>query len=185
MKGCLCIAAMAGLACAVVSGCAGLGVSGRAGGPDGSPGRVGVGDHMPDISVASLAGQGEIRIASFAGRLVVLDLWASWCEPCREELPLLDNLARRLKSRGIEFIAVAIDQNRADAESFLDFRRTWELTLAHDPQGAIADRMQPTTMPSSYVIDRAGIVRAVNAGFVRGDERKIEDLLLDLLRDYR
>ena len=63
-------------------------------------------------------------------------------------------------------LAVSVDQERANVDKFLKGMARWSLTIAHDPAGLIAERLQPDKMPTSYVIDRAGIVRYVNAGFV-------------------
>ena len=75
----------------------------------------------------------------------------------------------RLKAQGIDVLAVSVDQERANVDKFLQGHGHWALTIAHDPAGAIAERLQPDKMPTSYVIDRAGIVRYVNAGFVPDD----------------
>jgi thiol-disulfide isomerase/thioredoxin len=117
------------------------------------------------------------------GKVVLLDIWASWCGPCKEEMPLLDEMAERLKPKGIEFVAVSIDEDKAAAESFLRTRGKWSLTIAHDPKGKVPDAMQPPKMPTSYIVDGRGIVRYVNAGFDRSDVKKIEDRLLTLAAD--
>jgi len=109
-----------------------------------------------------------------------LDFWASWCAPCQEELPLLDDMSSRLKSKGIEIVGLSIDENKADAEHFLTRKSSWALTLGHDPEQKVADEFKPPKMPTSYVIDRKGIVRQVNAGFERADAKKIEAQLVDL-----
>lgn len=134
----------------------------------------GVGEPIPDLVLQPLSGEGEIRLRSLRGKVVLLDLWASWCAPCKDEMPILDDLAARLRPEGIEFVAVSIDEDRAAAEAFLRTRARWNLTLAHDPEGRVPDLLQPPKMPTSYVIDAEGVVRHVNAGFEPGDAAKIE-----------
>jgi thiol-disulfide isomerase/thioredoxin len=136
------------------------------------------GEKSPDFSAATLAGP-SLRLSSLHGKVVLLDFWASWCEPCKKELPLLAKMAPRLKAKGIEIVAVNIDDDRQKA---LDFLRTHslQLTVVSDPGKAIVGRWEPPKMPSSFAIDKAGVVRAVNGGFEPGDEAKIEAQLTAL-----
>jgi thiol-disulfide isomerase/thioredoxin len=161
------------------SACTTLGAGGPGGGGGGGKSQA-VGDPMPDLRFTRLDGRGDIRLASLKGKVVLLDIWASWCAPCKEEMPLLDEMAGRLRRRGVEIIAVSVDEDRASAEAFVGTRPRWSLTLAHDPQGRIPDLLQPAKMPTSYVIDGTGVVRAINAGFDRADAPKIEARLREL-----
>ena len=163
----------------VVAACATESGAGRGGGGAGSEAGNQVGAPLPALRVESLSGK-KIEVASYRGRVLLLDVWASWCGPCKQELPVLDAMARRLKSQGVEVLAVSVDQERANVDKFLKGHGKWALTIAHDPAGAIAERLQPDKMPTSYVIDRAGIVRYVNAGFVPDDAATIEKRLLEV-----
>jgi thiol-disulfide isomerase/thioredoxin len=139
-----------------------------------------VGAPAPMVAVTGFDGQTYDRRA-LAGQVVLLDLWASWCGPCKEELPLLDAMAARLRPKGVTVLAVSLDENREDAVGFLKSRGVrWSLSLAHDPDGRLADRLKPARMPTSYIIDRAGIIREVNAGFEREDVARIEARLTQL-----
>jgi thiol-disulfide isomerase/thioredoxin len=140
----------------------------------------GIGQPMPDLVLRRMHGPGTFTLASLRGKIVLLDIWASWCEPCKEEMPVLDAMAARLKSRGVEIVAVSIDTEKAAAEAFLRARPRWRLTLAHDPAGRVAEALQPEKMPSSYVVDGNGVLRHVNTGFYAGDAEKIEGWLLEL-----
>lgn len=140
----------------------------------------GVGQPLPELTLKKWSG-GVLRTRDLRGKVVLLDLWASWCEPCKEEMPLLDDMAVRLRGRGVEIVAVSIDEDRAAAEEFLRARRArWTLTLAHDPAGEVPERLQPPKMPTSYIVDARGVVRFVNAGFRRGDAATLEAKLLEL-----
>ncbi len=166
-------------AAALLASCATSGGSG-AGSGSGSGGESNrVGAPLPQMEVDALSGK-KIDVASYKGRVLLLDVWASWCAPCKQELPMLDAMARRLKSKGIEILAVSVDQQRANVDKFLRSHGRWSLTVAHDPDGLIAERLQPEKMPTSYVIDRSGIVRYVNAGFVPEDASTIERRLLEV-----
>ena len=140
-----------------------------------------VGAPAPEIRVESMGGK-ALGLGDFRGKVVLLDVWASWCGPCKQELPMLDDMAKRLRGDGVEVLAVSIDQERANVVKFLRARSRWSLTIAHDPKGEIADRLAPEKMPTSYVIDRAGIIRYVNSGFEPGDAAEIERRLTDVAR---
>jgi thiol-disulfide isomerase/thioredoxin len=153
------------------------------GGEAGGAGQGTIGAPLPPLKVDGLSGK-TIDVASYRGRVLLLDVWASWCGPCKQELPVLDEMARRLKADGIEILAVSVDQERANVDRFLRTRGArWSLTVAHDPRGEIAELLQPDKMPTSYVVDRAGIVRYVNAGFVPEDAPTIEKRLREVARN--
>ena len=140
---------------------------------------VTIGRVVPDLELAALDGAGDVRFKQLRGKVVLLDLWASWCVPCQQELPMLDEMAGRLRDRDIEIVAVSVDEKRADAEAFLKSRANWSLRLAHDPEGKLPADLQPTKMPSSYLVGRDGVIHEVIAGFDRRDtaiERKLVDL---------
>ena len=168
----LSIPVMLGAACATAGG-GGGGSRAGAGGPHG------VGHVAPEIVVDRVSG-GDLALSSLRGKVVLLDVWASWCGPCKQELPMLDAIAGRLHKRGVEVVAVSVDQERENVDKFLGSHGKWHLTVAHDPKGAIADTFQPDKMPTSYVIDRVGVIRYVNSGFEPSDAQEIERRLADL-----
>jgi len=162
------------LALACATGGGGGGGSEAAGGHQ-------VGAPAPEIRVESLGGK-ALGLSDYRGKVVLLDVWASWCAPCKQELPVLDDMAKRLRGDGVEILAVSIDQERANLMKFLRAKPHWSLTVAHDPKGEIADRLAPDKMPTSYVIDREGVIRYVNSGFVPSDAREIERRLVEVAR---
>jgi thiol-disulfide isomerase/thioredoxin len=166
------------LALAALSSCATAG--GEASGGGGSSSSNQVGAPLPVINVEVLSGKKIDVGGHYKGKVLLLDVWASWCGPCKQELPMLDAMARRLKGQGIDILAVSVDQERANVDKFLRGHGAWSLTIAHDPNGLIAERLQPEKMPTSYVVDRSGIVRYVNAGFAPEDARTIERRLLEV-----
>jgi cytochrome c biogenesis protein CcmG, thiol:disulfide interchange protein DsbE len=160
----------------VLAGCA---TGGHAGGGESGGGGNQVGAPVPEIRMESLGGK-ALGVSDYRGKVLLLDVWASWCGPCKQELPMLDDMAKRLRGDGITILAVSIDQERANLVKFLRVRPHWALTIAHDPKGEIADRLSPEKMPTSYIIDRAGIIRYVNSGFVPGDATTIERRLVEV-----
>jgi cytochrome c biogenesis protein CcmG/thiol:disulfide interchange protein DsbE len=137
------------------------------------------GQAAPDFEGATL-GQQPLKLSSLRGKVVLLDFWASWCEPCKKELPLLSKMAPKLKQKGIEIVAVNIDDDRKNAEDFVR-AKSIALTVVTDGGKKIVGRWEPPKMPSSFIIDKGGVVRAVNGGFEPGDESKLEEQLLALV----
>jgi thiol-disulfide isomerase/thioredoxin len=137
------------------------------------------GQRAVDFDKPNLHGA-PVKLSALRGKVVLLDFWASWCEPCKKELPLLGKLAARLRDRGVEIVTINIDDNRAKADAFVRSHALDALTVVHDADKAIVGKYEPNTMPSSFVVDRTGVVRIVNAGFEDGDEAKIEKQLLAL-----
>lgn len=98
------------------------------------------------------------------GKVVLLDFWASWCQPCRHSFPWLNAMQAKYADRGLVIIAVNVDRERADAERFL--RETpATFRIVYDPAGALAARYEVPGMPSSYVIDAKGDIIERHVGF--------------------
>lgn len=167
---------VAGLSCAT-------GDAGRGGGRSNHGGEA-VGRPAPDLVVERMNGK-TLALSSLRGKVVLLDVWASWCAPCTKELPMLDAMARRLRGKGVEILAVSVDQERANVVAFLDSHPHQSLTVAHDPRGQIADTLQPEKMPTSYAIDRVGVIRHINYGFDPSDAPDIERRLAELAEQPR
>jgi thiol-disulfide isomerase/thioredoxin len=141
-----------------------------------------VGGRAPDFTLKTPAGK-EVQLSRLRGKVVLVDFWASWCKPCKKELPELDKLAKAYKAAGqpVEIIAINIDNDRANADKFLKSARVQHLTVLLDPGGTSAELYEPATMPTSYVVDKKGIVKHVNVGYVGGDEKKYKKQIDALL----
>jgi peroxiredoxin len=133
---------------------------------------VKAGQPATDFAANTLAGA-PLKLSSLRGKVVLVDFWASWCEPCKKELPLLDKLAPKLHARGIEIVAVNIDDDTKKAADFLASHGL-HLTVVADAGKKIVGAWEPPKMPSSFVVDKSGVVRAVHGGFEPGDEAKLE-----------
>lgn len=138
-----------------------------------------VGAAAPAFRLPSLAGR-QTRLSSMRGKVVFLDFWASWCVPCRAEFPVLQRLSERYARRGLRVIGITVDQEASNARAFVDRARARFLIL-HDANRAVAEQYAPPSMPTSYVIDREGILRHINRGFEASDDAKFERQVVALL----
>ena len=140
---------------------------------------VKAGQPAVDFSGPTLSGS-SLKLSSLRGKVVLVDFWASWCEPCKKELPLLDKLAPKLRAKGIEIVAVNIDDDKNKAADFIKSHGL-HLTVVPDAGKKIVGQYEPPKMPSSFIVDKSGVVRAVHGGFEPGDESKLEAELTQLV----
>jgi thiol-disulfide isomerase/thioredoxin len=104
------------------------------------------------------------RLSDLRGTVVLIDFWASWCIPCKASVPALDGLYRELHDRGLQVLAVNVDENRRNADRFLAGRSP-AMTVLFDPQGATPAAFAVRAMPTSALIDRAGNIRFTHEGY--------------------
>jgi cytochrome c biogenesis protein CcmG, thiol:disulfide interchange protein DsbE len=124
---------------------------------------AGDGRPAPDVLLRSERGA-EVRLASFKGKVVLVDFWASWCVPCATSFPALDALYRELEPRGFMVVAVNVDERRKDADAFLA-AHPHVMPLFFDPKGESPSAFGVKGMPTSFLIDRAGIIRFAHVGY--------------------
>src|SRR3954452_10800910 len=121
---------------------------------------IGVGSPAPTF-VAKDVHSGAMRsLADYRGQVVLLNVWATWCEPCKIEMPSMEELHQSYGSRGVRVVAVSIDDVVSE-DSIRAYARDLGLTfeILHDPTHAIERAYQTTGYPESFVIDRSGIIR--------------------------
>ncbi len=139
------------------------------------------GSRAPEIGLSDLNGR-SIRLARLRNQVVLVDFWASWCAPCRQEMPVLNSLYAKYKAQGFTVIGVNLDRERRNMRGFLQRTRV-AFPVVHDAEHRVASRYRPPKMPSSYLIDKNGLVRYVHAGFRgKADAKKLEAEIRKLLR---
>ena len=132
---------------------------------------------LPQLVFEDIAGKRH-SIADFKGKVVLLNLWATWCAPCREEMPALDRLQAQLGGPRFEVVAVSVDQQApALARKFLDEAGVKSLALYVDPTGQASFKLNAVGLPATLLIDREGREIGRRLGAVKWDSPQIVDTL--------
>jgi peroxiredoxin len=116
----------------------------------------------PEFSVPDLTGR-LLRLSGFRGQLVLLNFWATWCPPCRQEMPAMERLYQRYRDRGFTIVAVSLDTNTVAVAPFV---AQYELTfpIGLDPTSAVGEAYRVRVLPKTILIDRGGQLVAVALG---------------------
>jgi thiol-disulfide isomerase/thioredoxin len=139
-----------------------------------------LGEMAPDVNL-KLLDKGEFRLKEHRDqRLVVLDFWATWCGPCVQELPLLAEVARGYKDKGVVFCAVNLKEKPEKINQFLEEKKL-ALTVALDPEGTVGDAYHAEAIPMLVLIDKKGVVQSVHVGYDPAIKATLQKELDDLL----
>lgn len=137
----------------------------------------------PVCSLGEIGGDSAVYDTSqFRGKVVYMDFWASWCVPCAKSFPFMNQLNNKLKEKGLQLIAVNLDENPDDAKAFLE-KYPVDFTLAADRDGECARKFEVKAMPSSYLIDRDGKIRHAHLGFRPSEANELVKLVQQLLAE--
>jgi peroxiredoxin len=125
--------------------------------------RLQPGRPAPDFVFPGLDGK-MVRLADYKGKVVFLNIWATWCPPCREEMPSMENLYKELKGEDFEILAVSIDASEAKAVApfMKEFRLSFPVLL--DPKGTAKSLYGTTGVPESFIIDKKGRIEKIIIG---------------------
>jgi cytochrome c biogenesis protein CcmG/thiol:disulfide interchange protein DsbE len=119
---------------------------------------------------------------SLHGKVVLVDFWASWCGPCLQSFPWMNDLHTRHGGDGLVIVAVNVDQDRALADAFLK-KIPPQFRVEYDAAGSLAQQFGVEAMPTSFLIDRAGRVRVRHAGFREKHREDREQQIVQLLKE--
>lgn len=135
---------------------------------------------MPACRVTSARDEAPVDLTQYRGKVLYVDFWASWCAPCVKAFPFMNSLVETYAARGLEVLAINLDEKQADARAFLASRPA-RMQVLRDADAACARRFNVIGMPTSYLIDRQGAVRRVHKGFRSGDDAALRQAIEQLL----
>jgi thiol-disulfide isomerase/thioredoxin len=135
------------------------------------------------LAVPRYPGGEPFELAGERGNVVLLDVWATWCEPCMEALPVYAALQKQYAARGLKVYALNVDDDESELPGFLS-RHGVTLPVLRDPGVALSEKLlKVRVMPTSFLVDRAGVVRHVHEGFAEEFlpryQQEIEQLLAE------
>ena len=134
-----------------------------------------------EFSLTSLAGK-PVALSQFKGNVVLVNFWATWCGPCQQEMPLLDQMYKKYKPAGFTLLGVNVDKEVPAVKDLLA-RKPVSFPVLLDPENAVSRAYKVADMPSSVIIDRKGNVRYIHRGYRPGDENEYQDRIRQLIRE--
>ena len=140
---------------------------------------VNAADPAPDFTLKSTAGK-NVKLSELKGKVVLINMWASWCGPCRQEMPILDALAKANADAGLVVLGVNQDEEASERDAFLKDNAV-SFPILDDSKHTVAGLYKSKTQPSSFFIDRAGNIAHVHEGFKAGDDAAYAKTVKELL----
>ncbi len=133
----------------------------------------------PQFRLKDIEGR-TINLASLKGKVAIIDFWATWCPPCRLEVPILNNLQTKYRHQGLEIIAISLDESLDDIQRFLE-QSPLNYTVVQGNETVMSQFGHITALPTTFFLDRRGNIRSQHVGFMSQAalEKKIEQLLAE------
>jgi peroxiredoxin len=139
------------------------------------------GQVAPDFALKSSSGE-NLRLSEYRGNVVMINFWATWCGPCRQEMPLLDELYKRYERVGFSLLGVNIDDDSRRAMQMIEELGV-SFPVLFDARKEVSELYEVEAMPVTVLVDREGNVRYVHHGYKPGYEDKYLDQVRSLLRE--
>ena len=135
----------------------------------------------PDFSHAGRGGQ-ALNLSQYKGQVVMINFWASWCGPCRQEMPLLDSIYKKYSKAGFVMLGVNVEP---DSKAAIDWLKETPVSfpILFDRDSKVSKLYEVAGMPSTVIIDRSGKVRTLHRGYKPGDENEYMDSIRTLVRE--
>ena len=124
-----------------------------------------------NITLPLLGGK-NVSLSSYKGKVVILNFWATWCPPCRAEMPSMETLYQRLKKQGLEILAVDLEEGREEVQQFINSNR-YTFPVLLDLDGKAGAQYGASAIPTTYILDREGKIIARIVGSIRWDNPKV------------
>jgi peroxiredoxin len=135
----------------------------------------------PQFTLEARSGS-KISLTQYKGQVVMLNFWASWCGPCRQEMPLLENIYKKYGKMGFTLIGVNVEPDSKAAEGFLK-QTPVSFPVIYDKDSTVSKAYDVSGMPSTVIIDRKGNIRVLHRGYKPGDENEYQDSIRTLVRE--
>jgi thiol-disulfide isomerase/thioredoxin len=135
----------------------------------------------PVFTLASRAGQ-DVSLAQYKGQVVMINFWASWCGPCRQEMPLLESIYKKYNKMGFTMLGVNVEPDSNAANEWLKATPV-SFPILYDRDSKVSKLYDVAGMPSTVIIDRTGKLRALHRGYKPGDENEYLDSIRTLIRE--
>ena len=135
----------------------------------------------PEFTLHSRSGQ-NLRLSDFRGQVLLINFWASWCGPCRQEMPLLEDLYKRYSKLGFTILGVNVDNDSTKANNYLrDIKVTFP--IMYDTTNAVSKSYNVNAMPTTVIVDRNGNMRFLHQGYKPGYERDYKKQVVQLIKE--
>ena len=145
------------------------------------PALAGAPGPAPAFSLPARGGS-TVALSQYKGQVVMINFWASWCGPCRQEMPLLDSIYKQYHRMGFTLIGVNVEPDSNAANQWLK-ETPVSFPILYDKESKVSKMYDVAGMPSTVIIDRAGKVRALHRGYKPGDENGYLDSIRTLVRE--
>ena len=143
-----------------------------------APAGVNVGESAPDFTLVDMEGN-QVTLSDFRGKTVFVNFWATWCPPCRAEMPEMETVYQEYKGKGVVVIGVDILEPEDVVRQFVE-QGGYSWTFVLDTSGEVSANYEVATIPTSFFIDQEGIIQAVNIGAMT--KRAMENELAETMR---
>mgnify|MGYP005834577397 CR=1 FL=1 len=139
-----------------------------------------IGKKASDFNLKDVSGR-VFNLSSLRGRVVILNFWATWCPPCRAEMPSLNNLYRELRNIGLEVVAVSTDRSVSPVREYLS-KNPLDIKVLIDSDNRVSRQYKVFSIPTTFIIDRNGIIVERYLGEEDWTSSEIKKKVLDILR---
>jgi thiol-disulfide isomerase/thioredoxin len=134
-----------------------------------------------DFSLPARGGP-PVALSALRGQVVLINFWATWCGPCRKEMPLLEQIQKKYAPLGFTMLGINVEEDTTQMEAFLgDVPVSFPVLL--DPANRVSKLYEVAAMPSTVIIDRKGNIRYIHQGYQAGDESRYQDVIRQLIRE--
>ena len=139
------------------------------------------GGPAPAFTLSALTGE-TAALSQYKGQVVMVNFWATWCGPCQQEMPLLDQMYKKYKVAGFTLLGVSVDKDAAPVKDLMA-RRPVSFPVLQDPANQVRKAYHVDEMPSAVIIDRKGEIRYIHRGYKPGDENEYQDRIRQLIKE--